>query len=147
MAGQDQRVLRDYAIQQSSGIKSSIVSPTIEAYNFELRPALISLVEKDQFGGHPFENPNMHLRNFLAKCDTNKLNGVPTDVIQMRFFLFSLRDRASDWLRNEEPNSFTTWEALSKACLCKYFSPRKTVKLRTDITSFAQRDGESLYEA
>jgi len=58
-----------------------------------------------------------------------------------------LRDRASDWLQNEEPNSFTTWETLSKVFLMKYFSPGKTAKLRNDITSFAQQDGKSLYEA
>jgi len=45
-----------------------------------------------------------------------------------------------------EPNSFTTWDALSKAFLNKYFPPGKTAKLRTEITSFVQRDGESLYE-
>jgi len=36
------------------------------------------------------------------------------------------------------PNSFTTWETLSKAFLNKYFSPGKTAKLRADITSFIQ---------
>ena len=47
MAGQDNRVLRDYAMPQSSGITSSIVNPAVEVNNFELRPALISLVERD----------------------------------------------------------------------------------------------------
>jgi len=36
---------------------------------------------------------------------------------------------------------------LSKAFLSKYFPLGKTTKLRTKITSFVQRDGESLYEA
>jgi len=104
-------------------------------------------VEREQCGGHPSENPNVHLRKFLAKCDTIKINGVPTDAIRLRLFPFSLRDRASDWLQNEEPNSFTTREMLSKAFLSKYFPPGKTAKLRTEITSFFQRDDESLYEA
>jgi len=146
MAWQDQRVLRDYALPQASGITSSIVNPTVEANNVELSPALITFVERDQFGGHPLDSPNVHLHKFLAKCDTIKLNGVITDTIRPRLFPFSLRDRASDWLQNEEPNSFTTWEVLSKAFLSKYFSPGKTAKLRADITSFAQQDGESLYE-
>ena len=93
------------------------------------------------------DNPNAHLRKFLMTCNTIKLNGVSVDAIQLRHFPFSLRDRASDWLQNEEPNSFTTWETLSKVFLMKYFSPGKTAKLRNDITSFAQQDGESLYEA
>ena len=89
----------------------------------------------------------MHLCKFLTKCDTIKLNGVTTDAIRLRLFPFSLRDRASDWLLNEEPNLFTTWEALSNAFLSKYFPPGKIAKLRTDITSFTQQDGESMYEA
>ena len=123
------------------------MKPPVEVNNFELRPALISLVERDQFGGHPSENPNLHLRNFLTKCDTIKLNGVPIDAIRLRLFPFSLRDRARDWLQNEEPNTFSTWDALSKAFLSKYFPQRKTAKLRADITSFAQLHSESLYEA
>ena len=79
----------------------------------------------------------MHLHKFLIKCDTIKLNGVSTDVIRLRLFPFPLKDRANDWLQNKEPNSSTTWEALSKAFLSKYFPPGKTAKLRTDITSFA----------
>jgi len=105
MAGQDQRVLRDYALPQASGITSSIVNPIVEASNFELSP---TFVERDQFGGYPLDNPNVHIHKFLTKCDTIKLNGVTIDAIQLRLFPFSLRDRASDWLQNEEPNSFTT---------------------------------------
>jgi len=143
----ENRVLRDYALPQASGVTSSIVSPAVEANNFELIPALISFVEREQFTGHPSENLNVHLRKFLAKYDTIKINGASSDAIRLRFFPFSLRDRASDWLQNEEPNSFTTWEMLSKAFLSKYFPPGMTAKLRAEITSFIQRDGESLYEA
>jgi len=104
-------------------------------------------VEREQFAGHPSENPNALLRKFLTKCDTIKINGAYSDAIRLRLFPFSLRDRASDWLQNGEPNSFATWDALSKVFLSKYFPPGKTAKLRAEITSFVQRDGESLYEA
>jgi len=49
MAQEDNRVLRDYALPQASGVTSSIVSPVIKANNFEL----ISFVKRDQFGGYP----------------------------------------------------------------------------------------------
>jgi len=146
MAEQGQRMLRDCVLPQASGITSSIVCPTIEANSFELSHALVMFVERDQFGEHPSDNPNVHFRKFLAKGDTIKLNGVSTDAIRLRLFPFSLKDRASDLLQNEEPNSFTTWEVLSQTFLSKYFPPGKTVKLRMDITSFAQQDAESLYE-
>ena len=42
-----QRVLRDYVLPQASGITSSIISPAVEANNFELSPALISFVERE----------------------------------------------------------------------------------------------------
>jgi len=58
-----------------------------------------------------------------------------------------LTDRASDWLLNEEPNFFTTWEALLTAFLGKYFPLGKTVKFRVKITSFFQQGDESLHEA
>ena len=95
---EDHRVLRDYALPQASGITFSIVSPAVEDNNFALRPALICFVEREQFAGHPSENPNAHLRKFLAKYDTIKINGVSSDAIRLRLFPFSLRDRASDWL-------------------------------------------------
>jgi len=123
------------------------VNPAVEVNNFELRPALISFVEQKQFGGHPSENPHLHLCNFLLKCDTIKHNGVSADAIRLRLFPFSFKDRASDWLLNEEPNSITTWEALSKAFQSKYFPPGKTAKLRAKVNSFTQRGDESLYEA
>ena len=101
-------MLQDYVLPQATGLTSSIVNPAVEANNFELQPALVSFVEKNQFSGHPMENPHIHLRNFLAKCDTIKLNGVSADAIRLGLFPFLLTDRARDWLLNEEPNSFTT---------------------------------------
>ena len=67
------------------------------------------------------ENPHIHLHNFLAMCDMIKLKGISVEAIRLRLFPFSLKDRANDWLLKEEPNSFTSWEAISKAFLNTYF--------------------------
>ena len=37
---------------------SVVRQPPIEANNFELKPALITMVQQHQFTGHPSENPN-----------------------------------------------------------------------------------------
>ena len=40
---------------------STIKQPTVDANNFELKPALITMVQQQQFTGHPTEDPNEHL--------------------------------------------------------------------------------------
>ena len=127
-------------------VTSSIVNLAVKVHNFELRAALVSLVERDQFSGHPVENPSMNLHNILAKYDTIKPNVAPTDAIQLQLFPFSVKDRARDWLQNKDSNAFTTWDTLFKAFLNKYFPPGKDANLRADVTSFSQQHGESLYD-
>ena len=89
---------------------------------------------------------NSHLVTFIESCDTIKLNGVSEDAIRLRLFPFLLRDKAKVWLNSHRPNTFTSWEDLSRLFLNKYFSSARTAKLRMDITNFCQQEGKSLYE-
>ena len=83
--------------------------PRINANNFELKPALINMVQNNQFGGRPTDDPHAHLRMFLDYSWTCKMNGVPEDAIHLRLFPFSLRDRAKSWYDNLLPNKHNTW--------------------------------------
>ena len=76
---------------------SAIRQPTVDANNFELKPALITMVQQHQFTGHPTEDPNKHLGRFLRMANTVKLNGVRPEVIKLHLFPFSLRDLAAIW--------------------------------------------------
>ena len=76
---------------------SSIRQPTVDANNFELKPALITMVQQHQFTGHPTEDPNEHLGRFLIMANTVKVNGVRPEVIKLHLFPFSLRDIAATW--------------------------------------------------
>ncbi|XP_027120640.1 uncharacterized protein [Coffea arabica] len=104
------------------------------------------MVQQSQYGGNATEDSNSHLSTFLEICDTINFNGVSDDAIKLRLFLFSLRDKAKVLLQSHPPNTFTTWAELAKAFLNKFFSPEKTAKVRMDITSFSQQEGETLYE-
>ena len=55
---------------------SAVRQPAIEANNFELKPALITMVQHHQFTGHHFEDPNEHMGRFMRMENTIKLNGV-----------------------------------------------------------------------
>ncbi|KAF7802238.1 uncharacterized protein G2W53_041349 [Senna tora] len=148
MAEQNNRNVSDYATPRLDGLQHSIRRPSIQANNFEIKPANIQLLQVDgQFGGSPIEDPNNHILNFLQICDTLKHNGVSDDAIRLRLFPFSLRDKEKVWLQSLPEGSISTWEELAQQFLTKYFPPGKTAKMRNDITSFVLLYNESLYEA
>ncbi|XP_024021730.1 uncharacterized protein LOC112091702 [Morus notabilis] len=100
-----------------------------------------------QFSGIGTEDPHLHLTQFMEVSDTFKITGVTEDALRLKLFPYSLRDRARVWLNSLPPDSVVTWDDLAEKFLMKYFPPTKNAKLRNDITSFQQADGESLYEA
>ena len=100
-----------------------------------------------QFHGLTYEDPNAHILNFLEVCDTVKYNGVSDDAIQLRLFPFSLKEKAKHWLISETSDLIPSWDDLSNKFLAKFFPPEKSAKLRIDISSFYQYEGESFYEA
>ena len=141
------RILREYVTPGVHSQAPGITIPPVVAHNFDLKPVLISMVQQSQFGGLPMEDANLHLFVFLEVCNTLKINGASTDAIRLRLFPFSLRDKARAWLHSLPPGSISTWEELTKAFLAKFFPPSKTASLRNQITSFSQREDETLYEA
>jgi len=147
MAGEERRTLHDFVTPGVQGIASSIARPVVDAYNFELKPSLISMVQQSQFDRTPLEDPNLHLSVFLEVYDTLKLNRVSSDAIHLRLFPFSLRDKARALLHSLPSGCITTWDELTRDFLAKFFPLSKTVSLRNQITNFVQKEDETLYEA
>src|SRR5262249_38178662 len=90
-----------------NGVAPSIAWPTIQANNFELKPALIQMVQVNPLGGGSSEDTHDHLTNFLQICAIIKSNGVSDDAIRLRLFPFSLKDKARSWLNSLPPHSLT----------------------------------------
>ena len=118
--------------------------PTVEGNNFEIKLALLNLVEQNQFSGSPAVDPNLHISTFLRLSGTLKAN---QEAVKLHLFPFSLRDRASAWFLSLEVGSINSWDQMRQAFLARFFPPSKTAKLRDQITGFNQKDGESLYDA
>ena len=100
---------------------SAVGQPTIEAKNFELKPALITMVQQNQFTGHSTEDPNEHMGRFFRMANTVKLNGVRPEVIKLHLFPFSLKDIAATWYESLPYGSINTWEELMEAYLGRFF--------------------------
>ncbi|KAJ4705013.1 DNA-directed DNA polymerase [Melia azedarach] len=75
------------------------------------------------------------------------MNGVDQDLIRMRLFPLSLRDKARGWLQSLQPGNISTWEELAQKFLTKFFPPSKTSQLRGKIAQFRQLDFEPLYKS
>ena len=79
--GVDTKALYDYATSTVMDTISGIRRPLIATNNFEINPAIIQMVQANQFDGLPIEDPNTHISSFLEICDTFKHSGVLDDVV------------------------------------------------------------------
>ena len=126
---------------------SAVRQSAIEANNFELKPALITMVQQHQFTDHPSEDPNKHMGRFMRMANTVKLNGVKPEVIKLQVFPFSLRDVVAIWFESLPVGSMNTWEELVEAYMSRFFPPALTYERRGEIIVFKQGEDESLYIA
>jgi len=113
---------------------------------FELKPALINMVQASQFCGKAHEDASAHLQHFLEICSTFTIKGVTRDVMLLHLFPFSLLGKAKQWFYANKYN-INTWEKCSSAFLAKFFPMGKTNALRGRNSSFQQQHDESIPEA
>jgi len=60
-----EHTLKEYATPSTDEPQAIVVYPTVEGNNFEIKPALLNLVQQNQFSGSPTEDPNLHISTFL----------------------------------------------------------------------------------
>jgi hypothetical protein len=64
-----EKKLGEYDIPNDDFIRAPITQPAVEAENYEIKPNLLSLVQRNQFGGSAAEDSGMHLNTFTKICD------------------------------------------------------------------------------
>ena len=64
---------------------------------FELKPALITMVQASPFGGKAHQDANAHLQHFLEICSTFTIKNVTQETIHLCLFPFSLLRKAKQW--------------------------------------------------
>ncbi|KAL4273956.1 hypothetical protein GQ457_13G017130 [Hibiscus cannabinus] len=124
------RTVCDYLAEDLEGLNPTVTMPDFEAEHFELKPVMFNMLNTlGQFRGTPNENARQHLKSFLEICNSFKIHAVSNDVLKLKLFPYSLRDKA-------------------KTCfLAKFSYTNMNDHLRNQITSFRQEDDEAMHEA
>ena len=95
MGSNENTKLCDFTSHNNSDfICTPIAPPATSAPSYEIKPALLNLVMKDQFSGVG-EDVALHLNNFIELCDMQKYKEVDGDIVKLKLFPFSLRGSVS----------------------------------------------------
>ncbi|KAJ9568340.1 hypothetical protein OSB04_004306 [Centaurea solstitialis] len=140
---EDEQTLRQLATQDVAQTPICIRYPT-DNQNFALKTGLVHLLPT--YHGLENEDPNKHLKQFHIVCLSMKPAEVSEDLIKLKAFPFSLKDRATDWLYSLPSNSVTTWNQMARLFLDKFFPASRAANLRREICSIKHRDVETLHE-
>ena len=72
-------------------LSTPIDPPAPDATFYEIKPALLNLVMREQFSGASSDDAAAHLNNFVELCEMQKYKDVDGDIIKLKIFPFSLR--------------------------------------------------------
>ncbi|WZZ88769.1 hypothetical protein YC2023_117348 [Brassica napus] len=127
--------------------RSPINPPPCTRQDYEIKPALISLVQKSMFNGLTTDIPMDHIEAFERICNFSRSNGVPPDFVKCTLFPFSHEGKASRWLQSLPTGSLTSWDQVRSAYLSHFYTKSKTAALRHRISNFKQKFDEPFHEA
>ena len=111
---QDNTKLWYFSNTNNNDFISTPIVPLANIESCEINIALLNLVMKDQFAGLPSEDATTHLNSFVDLCDMQKKKDVDNDIVKLKLFPFSLRDRAKAWFSSLPKNSIDSWNKCKK---------------------------------
>jgi hypothetical protein len=81
--------LCDFTSTNNSDFVCTPIAPPAPAANFyEIKPALLNLVMKEQFSSASTDDAVAHLNNFVELCEMQKYKDVEGDIIKLKLFPF-----------------------------------------------------------
>jgi hypothetical protein len=133
-------------ISQLHPVPASGPKMNIKDASFELKLALINMVQQSSFCGKASEDANAYLQHFLEICNTFTIREVTQDAVCLRPFPFSLLGKVKQWFYSNK-EAVSTWEKCSNAFLAKFFPLGKTNALWNMISGFQQLTDETIIKA
>ena len=138
------RCLSDYARPVVQRQTTRVNAPLQRGANFKIDSHILGLLPT--FHGLPLEDPYRHVDEFSQVCEFNQFHNVPFETAKMRFFPFTLKERAKEWFFTFG-REFGSWRDMEDVFLRKYYLVVKTSVVRCAIREFSQGLGEIFYEA
>ena len=135
------RSMRDHIHPPRVSAPSCIIPP---AEDVAVRPYLVPLLPT--FHGMENENSYTHIRDFEEVCTTFKEGAFDMDLLKLKAFPLTLKDKAKIWLNSLRPRTIRNWAELQAEFLKKFFSAHKTNNLKRKIYTFATHDSERFYQ-
>ena len=136
--------LRDYLQPVKTSTPSCIIQH-LNANAFNFKPGMIPLIP--HFHGMDSENPYLHIKEFEEVCSTFMDRTCTEEVIRLKLFPFSLKDKAKTWLNSLRPRTIGTWQEMQTEFLKKFFPIHRTNALKRQIMNFTQKDSETFYQS
>ena len=135
------RSMRDHIHPPRVSAPSCIIPPAEEV---AVKPYLVPLLPT--FHGMENENPYNHIRDFEEVCTTFKEGAIDMELLKLKAFPLTLKDKAKIWLNSLRPRTIRNWAELQAEFLKKFFSAHKTNNLKRQIYTFAAQDNEKFYQ-
>ena len=129
------RRLSDYARLVLQRPVTRIHAPLARNTNFTIDSHVMSMLPI--FYGKPSEDTYRHVDELSQVCEINQIHNVLADVMKMKLFPVTLRDRAKDWFL-KLGKEFTSWTEMEEEFLKKYYSVGKTTSVRKAMREFTE---------
>ena len=120
-------MLRQYLIPEYEPTLSCIVLPQ-NATQFNFKPGMIQLLPT--FNGMESENPYLFIKDFEDLCTTIQDINCGMEVTRLKFFPFSLKDKAKEWLNGLKPFSIRIWRDMTTGFFRNFFQFTKQMLLK-----------------
>ena len=109
-----------------------------------MKPYLVPLLPT--FHGIENENSYNHIREFEEVCATFKEGAVDMELLKLKAFPLTLKDKAKIWLNALRARTIRNWGELQAGFLKKFFSAHKTNNSKRKIYTFVAHDDERFYQ-
>ena len=116
------RTLKEYIHPTRTATPSCIMFPP-NMLQQDFKPCMIQLLPT--FHGLESENLYVHIWEFEEVVATFHNRVEIVDSVILKFFPFSLKNKAKSWLYSLRPRSIGSWEEMSTVFFNKYFQHHK----------------------